>query len=95
MVLAADNFLAVEDVAKDERFSDNPALSKRGVRFFATAPLRIRSGHLVGNLCVLDTQPRTFSDADRDLLQSLATQLMDSLEPEPTSPASEPETAET
>jgi hypothetical protein len=81
-VFASDNLLVVEDVAKDDRYSQNPLLVKRGIRFFATAPLRIRSGHLVGNLCILDTQPRKFSDSDRELLESLAAQLMDTVEPE-------------
>lgn len=83
-VLASDQLLVVENVAKDERFSDNPILLKRGVKFFASAPLRTRDGHLVGNLCVLDTQARTFGDTERGLLQSLAAQLMDSLEPDMT-----------
>jgi GAF domain-containing protein len=80
-VLAADELLVVEDVGKEERFADNPVLEKRGVRFFASAPLRLRDGHHVGNLCVLDTQPRTFGDSDRELLLSLAAQLMEALEP--------------
>jgi hypothetical protein len=80
--LATDSLLVVEDVSKDERFLNNPVLSKRGVKFIASAPLRLRSGHLVGNLCVLDTQPRTFLDKDRELLESLAAQLMDTVEPE-------------
>ena len=87
VVLAADNFLVVEDVTKDDRYSENPVLLKRGVRSFASAPLRVRSGHLVGNLCVLDTQARVFSEADRELIQSLAAQLMEALEPEAPPPA--------
>jgi GAF domain-containing protein len=42
----------------------------------------VRSGHLVGNLCILDTQARTFNEADRELLESLAAQLMETVEPE-------------
>jgi predicted PurR-regulated permease PerM len=81
-VFASDNLLVVEDVEKEERYSSNPLLVKRGVRAFASAPLRARSGHLVGNLCILDTQPREFSPAERELLESLATQLMETVEPE-------------
>ena len=80
-VFASDSLLVVEDVAKDDRYSENPLLVKRGIRFFATTPLRRRSGHLVGNLCILDTQPRKFSDSDRELLESLAAQLMETVEP--------------
>ena len=53
----------------------------RGIRAFATTPLRLRNGHLVGNLCFLGTQPRTFRDSDRELLESLASQFMESVEP--------------
>jgi hypothetical protein len=81
-IFASDSLLVVEDVGKDQRYSDHPLLVKRGVRFFASTPLRVRSGHLVGNLCILDTQPRPFSQSDRELLESLATQLMEAVEPE-------------
>ncbi|MEO7599253.1 MAG: GAF domain-containing protein, partial [Opitutus sp.] len=87
--LATDTLLIVEDVAKDDRFSGNPVFLKRGVRFIASAPLRLRSGHLVGNLCILDTQPRPFLDKDRELLESLASQLMEAVEPDVT-PAVDP-----
>ncbi|HTO03543.1 MAG TPA: AI-2E family transporter, partial [Opitutus sp.] len=80
-VLAFDDLTVVEDVTKNPRYSENPLLVKRGVRFFASTPLRLRNGHLVGNLCVLDTQPRTFSDSDRELLQALGAQLMEAVEP--------------
>ena len=88
-IFASDSLLVVEDVAKDERYSEHPLLVKRGVRFFASTPLRIRSGHLVGNLCILDTQPRSFTQSDRELLESLATQLMEAVEPE-TKPSATP-----
>lgn len=80
-VLGSDELLLIEDVSKDERFANLPQFVKRGVRAFATMPLRLRNGHLVGNLCILDTQPRSFRDGDRELLESLATQFMESIEP--------------
>jgi predicted PurR-regulated permease PerM len=81
-VFASDELSVVEDVAKDSRYAENPLLVKRGIRFFASTPLRVRSGHLVGNLCILDTQPRPFSESDRELLASLGAQLMETVEPE-------------
>ncbi|MEO6004566.1 MAG: AI-2E family transporter [Opitutus sp.] len=85
-VLVSDHPVVVDDVEKDERYSQNPLLEKRGVRFFASTPLRLRNGHHVGNLCILDTQPRTFGDKERELLDSLAAQLMDAVEPETSVP---------
>lgn len=80
-VFASDAFLVVEDVSREERFATQTALVKRGVKFFASAPLRTPTGHRVGNLCVLDTQPRPFSEADGELLRSLAQQLVDAIKP--------------
>lgn len=86
-LLAADSYLAVDDVAKDERYATLPGLVKRGVRCFASIPLHTRGGNRVGNLCVVDTQPRAFAPADRELLESLAQQLMEALEPAAAPPA--------
>jgi hypothetical protein len=77
---AADVSLVVEDISKDERFAKNPTLLQRGVRFYAGVPLRHHDGRVVGNLGVLDTQPRTLSDDERGLLESLAAQLMETLD---------------
>lgn len=75
-VVARNELLVVEDVAKDDRFANNPFVKERGIRFYAGAPLRTRSGHVVGSLCVIDMKPRTISDEQKWLLQSLAKQLM-------------------
>jgi GAF domain-containing protein len=80
-VFASDSLLVVEDVSKDDRFAKSPTLLQRGVRFYAGAPLRLKDGRLVGNLGVLDTQPRKLNDAEHDLLASLAGQLMQTLQP--------------
>lgn len=87
-VLTSDVLLKVEDVTKEERFAAHPLLAKRGVRAFASAPLKTQGGHHVGNLCVLDTQPRAFTQDEIDLLQSLAAQLMEALESKPASATS-------
>lgn len=78
--LASENAIVVNDVTKEARFASNPALTKRGVQSFVTAPLRTRSGHLVGNLCVVDTRPRDFGEHEAELLEKLAAELMAALE---------------
>ncbi len=40
-VVAANDMLVIEDVAKDTRFANNPFLIENGIRFYAGAPLRI------------------------------------------------------
>ncbi|WP_284614372.1 sensor domain-containing diguanylate cyclase [Aquabacterium humicola] len=64
--------LIVEDAHADPRFHDNPNVTgDPHVRFYAGHPIRA-AGHLLGALCVVDTQPRQFSDADRRHLADLA-----------------------
>ncbi|HWL15522.1 MAG TPA: AI-2E family transporter [Opitutus sp.] len=79
-IVGLDAACIVEDLAKDERYATHPLLVKRGVHAFASAPLRTRTGSRVGNLCVLDTKPREFSPADRELIEALAGQLMEVLD---------------
>ena len=92
-VVADGAAIVVPDVQRDPRFAGNPALIEKAIRFYAGAPLRDAHGHVLGTLCLLDTQPRTLSLRDAKLLQSLADELMEPLRhptrPDalPTSPA--------
>ena len=79
-VVAANEVLVSEDVTEDPRFADDPLVLEKGIRFYAGAPLRTRSGLVVGSLSVIDTQPRQFSEPDRQRLQTMADELMVDLE---------------
>ena len=79
-VVAANEVLVSEDVTEDPRFADDPLVLEKGIRFYAGAPLRTRSGLVVGSLSVIDTQPRQFSETDRQRLQTMADELMVDLE---------------
>ncbi|WP_246718918.1 AI-2E family transporter [Microvirga terrestris] len=79
-VMAADEVVVSEDVTKDPRFTDNPLVLEKGIRFYAGAPLRTSSGLALGSLCVIDMEPREFSDTDRVRLQQMADDLMFDLE---------------
>jgi predicted PurR-regulated permease PerM/GAF domain-containing protein len=79
-VIAAGEVLVVEDVSEDERFADDPLVLEKGIRFYAGAPLRTSPGVVVGALCVIDTKPRDFSEADRLRLQATADELMKDIE---------------
>ena len=64
--------LVVEDALRDPRFRDNPqVIGEPRVRFYAGHPIHAM-GHLMGSLCVADSQPREFSAAERSHLADLA-----------------------
>ncbi len=64
--------MVVPDTLLDVRFADTPAVTEYGVRFYAGAPLTMPDGTRVGTLCVMDAEPRVFSDEDLALLGDLA-----------------------
>jgi len=76
-VVADGRLLVVPDSARDPRFADRPLAPGAALRFYAGAPLRTRTGQVIGTLCVLDHRPRTLDSAEQDLLQALATEVMD------------------
>jgi predicted PurR-regulated permease PerM len=78
-VVANARTLVVPDVAKDMRFAGNPTLQSRGLRFYAGAPLRDAGGHVLGTLCLLDTEPRALDQREVRLLEAMADDLMDTL----------------
>ncbi|MGP9684406.1 GAF domain-containing protein [Halomonas sp. AOP25-F1-15] len=68
--------LVIEDTLKDKRFFDNPLVNDAPhIRFYAGYPLRPLNGMAVGTLCLIDSQPRAFSERDLMLLGSLAAQV--------------------
>ena len=79
-VVAENDLIVVEDVLKDSRFAKNPFLLEHGIRFYAGAPLRTRSGHAIGSLCVIDASPRAVTDEEKALLRSVAEEAMADLE---------------
>jgi predicted PurR-regulated permease PerM/methylmalonyl-CoA mutase cobalamin-binding subunit len=77
-VIANDELLVVEDLARDRRFANNPLLKERGLRFYAGAPLR--SNNLpIGSLCILDIKPRRLSEREKRLLEVIAEDVMEEL----------------
>ena len=73
--------LIVEDARLDPRFANNPlVVGDPNIRFYAGAPIIAPGGHILGTVCVIDTQPRTLTDAQLKALECLARQVMALLE---------------
>jgi serine phosphatase RsbU (regulator of sigma subunit) len=68
--------LIVEDLAADERFRENLAVTQHGARFYAGAPLRTETGQAIGSLCVVDNKPRKITLREKQLLEMVANGLM-------------------
>lgn len=68
-----EGLFLIEDSKKDERFRDNPLVTNDpNVIFYAGVTLKSSSGHALGTLCVIDNEPRTITDKQKEHLASLA-----------------------
>lgn len=76
-LIRCDEVLVVPDATKDARFASNPLVTGEPfVRFYAGAPLIFTREVRLGGLCLLDTEPREFSPAERADLAKLADEVM-------------------
>ena len=68
-----DEVMVVRNALEDDRFHDNPlVIGPPFIRFYAGAPLRLSSGHLVGTLCLIDSKQRNLTDDDQKHLAILS-----------------------
>jgi diguanylate cyclase (GGDEF)-like protein len=80
-MMRPDELLVVEDLSKDQRFQNNPLVTQPPqLRFYAGAPLVDPNGLALGTLAVVDSQPRTFSEAQCAALKDLSTLVITALE---------------
>ncbi len=71
----------VPDAKQDPRFQDNPlVLGDPQIRSYAGAPIIDAQGHVLGTVCVIDTQPRALEPRQISALQALARQVVTLLE---------------
>ncbi len=80
-VIENDEMFIVSEPADDLRFAVNPAvIGPEQARFYAGAPLRVPSGHVLGTLAVMDRRPRVLRPGQRESLHALARQVVAQLE---------------
>jgi predicted PurR-regulated permease PerM len=78
-VVSGGETLVVPDTERDARFTDNPVAKAWGLRFYAGAPLRSAEGHVLGALCILDRDARALEPRERQLLEKLAGDVVETI----------------
>lgn len=75
-ILEEDHF-EVQNLQEDERFRELPGI-KDGpmLRYYFGVPLRTPDGHNIGALCVVDNEEVKLSTDEKDLLKSLANEIV-------------------
>jgi len=80
-VVESEEALVVNDAFEDDRFADNPLVTGGPhVRFYSGTPLRTKAGFVLGTLCVIDSDARTLTDEQHQMLGLLAEQVSAQLE---------------
>lgn len=73
--------IVVEDARLDDRYRDNPFVTGAigDVRFYASTPLVLPGGEIIGTLCVFDLEPRVLDETRTAFLLTLADRIVDVL----------------
>ncbi|PNY80178.1 putative bifunctional diguanylate cyclase/phosphodiesterase [Deinococcus koreensis] len=80
LAMRQPDVLVIPDATLDPRVRNlDPVVGEPHIRFYAGAPLVTAEGHELGTLCVIDTEPRTFSAQDAATLQAFAALVMDEI----------------
>ncbi|MBC7707788.1 GAF domain-containing protein [Polaromonas sp.] len=70
--ILSDEPMIIENALEIDHFKDNPEVAGGlQIRAYAGMPLTAKDGTHPGSLCLIDTKPRTFSEADIQLLKDL------------------------
>jgi signal transduction histidine kinase/CheY-like chemotaxis protein len=90
--ITRDDPLIVPDAREDERFRDYPLVTGESsikleqsghdiqLRAYAGVPLQVDNGKALGTLCVVDHQPRSFTEEEIRTLQDLAMEVVSKLD---------------
>lgn len=79
--ILTDDIYSVEDARKDPRTLSNPLVAGEfGLQFYAAAPLRTSDYFNLGTLCIIDKNPRSFSEEEKIILGKLGKIVMNEME---------------
>lgn len=70
--ILGEGVFQITDALADPRFADNPLVTSAPfIRFYAGVPLKV-AAQPIGTLCIIDSEPRTLSDAETAMLIGFA-----------------------
>jgi diguanylate cyclase (GGDEF)-like protein len=80
-ILDPDNALVIEDTTQDPRFANNPlVLGDPHLMAYAGAPMVAPDGTVIGTVCAMDYQPRTYTPQQIGALKRVAAQVVELLD---------------
>lgn len=71
-VVATDGPLVIEDARVHPLVCDNPAVQELGVIAYLGVPIHAPGGEAIATLCVVDSQPRHWTEEDVESMEDLA-----------------------
>ena len=81
LAVISEGVTVFEDALKEPCLMVNPnVVGDLGLRFYAGAPITTYDGFLIGTLCIIDKEPRTFTQDEKTILSGLAKAVMDQIE---------------
>lgn len=75
-----EDVMVVEDIANDKRFNKNEQLENLGIVSYAGANMTNSDGHVIGQVCALDHEARSYSAEEKHQLEQFAATVMEILE---------------
>jgi GAF domain-containing protein len=78
-VVSSGTPLVVADAREDPRLRGNPGVVENGIIAYLGVPLVDAAEHTLGTLCVIDSRPRQWSDAEVETVRELARTVMSTI----------------
>ena len=75
-----EDVMVVEDINEDSRFANNDTLQNLGIVSYAGANMTNKDDEIIGQVCVIDHERRSYSADERHSLQQFAETAMEILE---------------
>ena len=81
LVVLNEDITVFKNATTESCLLSNPlVVGEFGLKFYAGAPIKTADGYTVGSICVVDKEPRDFSEADQRVLQHLAAIVEDEIQ---------------